>query len=206
MYTKWPLGFLLRPAVMVTCEDIAAAGPRVVLASVRPMLQNSGILRTQSVVCGKGETMATIGDLYCGKHLPHGFHGVISVAPNDTVLEATRVMNAHGIGSVLVMEGMRPVGIFTERDVLRRIVATCCRPEETLLRDVMTTDLVCCSVEDAVDHVADTMRSQRIRHLPVIDAEGYVVGMVSIGDINAFRSAEVQMALHQIESYVYSRN
>lgn len=150
--------------------------------------------------------MSTIGDLYCGKHQPDGVHGVISMPPTATVLEATGVMNDHGIGAVLVMDGLHAVGIFTERDVLRRVVAACRGPDETLLRDVMTTDLVCCGVDDAVDDVADAMRERRIRHVPVIDIEGYVVGMVSIGDINAFRSAEYQMALHQIESYVYSRN
>ena len=150
--------------------------------------------------------MATIGDLYHSKHQADGSHSVISLPQTVTVLDATRVMNSHGIGAVLVMDGLRPVGIFTERDVLRRIVAAGKRPEETLLREVMTEDPVCCSVEDDVDCVAETMRSRRIRHLPVIDVEGYVVGMISIGDINAFRSASYEMALHQIESYVYSRN
>ena len=113
---------------------------------------------------------------------------------------------AHGIGAVLVMDGLHPVGIFTERDVLRRIVAAGNSPEDTLLRDVMTRDLVFCSLDDEVDAVADIMRSKRIRHVPVLDAEGFVVGMVSIGDINAFRLASFEVALHQIESYVYSRN
>ncbi|NBP79339.1 CBS domain-containing protein [bacterium] len=74
--------------------------------------------------------MATIGDLYHSKHQADGSHSVISLPQTVTVLDATRVMNSHGIGAVLVMEGLRPVGIFTERDVLRRIVAAGKRPEE----------------------------------------------------------------------------
>lgn len=150
--------------------------------------------------------MATISDLYSAKHPHDGLQGVISMAPTATVFEATRVMNTHGIGAVVVMDGLYPVGIFTERDVLRRVVAARQNPEDTLLRDVMTRDLVYCSLDDAVDDVAETMRSRRIRHLPVLDSEGYVVGLVSIGDVNAFRSASYEFALHQIESYVFSRN
>jgi CBS domain-containing protein len=150
--------------------------------------------------------MATIGELFCDKHSQDALIGVIAVPPTATVIDATGVMNAHGIGAVLVMDGLHPVGIFTERDVLRRIVAAGNSPEDTLLRDVMTRDLVFCSLDDEVDAVADIMRSKRIRHVPVLDAEGFVVGMVSIGDINAFRLASFEVALHQIESYVYSRN
>jgi CBS domain-containing protein len=140
--------------------------------------------------------MATIGELFCDKHSQDALIGVIAVPPTATVIDATGVMNAHGIGAVLVMDGLHPVGI----------VAAGNSPEDTLLRDVMTRDLVFCSLDDEVDAVADIMRSKRIRHVPVLDAEGFVVGMVSIGDINAFRLASFEVALHQIESYVYSRN
>jgi CBS domain-containing protein len=114
-------------------------------------------------------------------------------------------MNEEHVGSVLVMEGIRLVGIFTERDVLRRVVSGGLPPDRTQVGDVMTTDLVCCSPETCVDDVAELMRSRRIRHVPIVDAEGFVVGLVSIGDMNAWRYSRCEVALHQVEDYVWRR-
>jgi len=130
---------------------------------------------------------------------------LVTAGPGDTVLEATRRMNEEHVGSVLVMAGRRLVGIFTERDVLRRVVGGGLSPERTLVGDVMTTDLVCCSPETCIDDVAELMRSRRIRHVPIIDAEGFVAGLVSIGDMNAWRYSRCEVALHQVEDYVWRR-
>lgn len=130
---------------------------------------------------------------------------LVTASPGDTVLEATRRMNEEHVGSVLVMEGLRLVGIFTERDVLRRVVSAGLPPERTRVTDVMTTDLVCCPPTARIDDVAEVMRSRRIRHVPVVDAEGFVVGLVSIGDVNACRYSRCEVALHQVEDYVWRR-
>jgi len=118
-----------------------------------------------------------------------GRGGPVSVAPAASVLEATTLMNSHGIGSLLVVDGPRLVGIFTERDVLRRVVA----------------DLVCCSTEARVEEIADVMRRRRIRHIPVIDANEEVVGVVSIGDINAYHANSCEAELHQVQDYIFNR-
>jgi len=130
---------------------------------------------------------------------------LVTATARETVLEATQRMNDEGVGSVLVMEGRRLVGIFTERDVLRRVVGDLRPPERTLVAEVMTTDVVCCPPEASFDDLAEVMRRRRIRHVPVVDAEGDVVGLVSIGDVNACRFTRCEVALHQVEDYVWRR-
>jgi CBS domain-containing protein len=131
--------------------------------------------------------------------------GFVATVPDATVREATILMNDHGIGSLLVIRSHRLVGIFTERDVLRRIVAEGRAPDMTLVGDVMTRDVVCCTPDTDVEEVADLMRCRRVRHVPVINAGGEVLGLVSIGDINARRFASCETVLHQMEEYLFRR-
>jgi len=130
---------------------------------------------------------------------------LVAAAADMTVLEAADLMNRHGIGSLLVLEGRRLVGIFTERDVLRRVVAEALSPRHTLVAAVMTRDVICCAADTPVDDLAELMRSRRIRHLPVVDANSDVIGVVSIGDVNAHRFTSCAVALHQVQDYVFRR-
>lgn len=145
--------------------------------------------------------MDTVFDLLHAKQL----RAVVAVPPEATVWQATSLMNDQGIGSVLVVRGRRLAGIFTERDVLRRVVGESRSPDDTPVGDVMTSDVICCGQETPVEEVAELMRSHRIRHLPVLDAGGDVIGVVSIGDVNARRFACCETALHQVEDYIYRR-
>jgi CBS domain-containing protein len=130
---------------------------------------------------------------------------LVTAVFSETVLDATRRMNDEHVGSVLVMDGGRLVGIFTERDVLRRVVGARRAPERTAVGEVMTSDVVSCPPEAPIDDVAELMRSRRIRHVPIVDAEGFVLGLVSIGDVNACRFSRCEMTLHQVEDYVWRR-
>ncbi|MFN6189600.1 MAG: CBS domain-containing protein [Planctomycetia bacterium] len=134
-----------------------------------------------------------------------GFRPPVATSPAASVLEATRLMNDERIGSILVMHAGRLVGMFTERDVLRRVVAEMRRPEQTLVGEVMTEEVLCCDPETPIDEVAEVMRRQRVRHLPVVDGDGLVVGLVSIGDVNAQRFNSCEIALHQVEDYIHRR-
>lgn len=144
--------------------------------------------------------MDTVVDILAGKP-----RGVISTPPHATVREATRLMNEHGIGSLLVVAGSRLVGIFTERDVLRRVVADARPPDLTAVGEVMTREVVCCPPDSAVEDVAELMRRQRVRHVPVVDEDDAVVGLVSIGDINAHRFAACATELGQMRDYILGR-
>lgn len=112
---------------------------------------------------------------------------VVTIAPQTTVLEAARVLVDRNIGSLVVMEGRRPVGILTERDVLR---LTALAPEDmgTLsVGDAMTRDMITASRGDGLREMMDVMTEKRIRHLPVVD-DGELAGIISIGDlVNACR-------------------
>ena len=144
--------------------------------------------------------MDTIEDLLAAKS-----RRVIGTSAAASVRQATWLMNDHAIGSLLVIAGDRLEGIFTERDVLRRVVAEGRSPDATSVGEVMTRDVICCSPGDAVEEVADVMRSRRVRHVPVVDAGNRVVGFVSIGDVNAHRFAACATELVQVRDYILGR-
>jgi len=146
--------------------------------------------------------METVADLVQAKPRP----GVVSIAPAASVREATVLMNEHGIGALAVTVDRRLVGIFTERDVLRRVVAESRSPDTTSVAEVMTADVLCCGPEAGVEEVADLMRRRRVRHVPVIDPTAGLVGLVSIGDVNAHRFACCETALHQVQDYILRRS
>lgn len=131
---------------------------------------------------------------------------VYTITQTATVLEATQVMNEHKIGSLVVNSGDRVAGIFTERDVLRRVVAAQRNPASTLVRDVMTSSVVCCRPETSVQEVRDMIIERRIRHIPVINELDRLVGLVSIGDLNVYRARERQVKIEYLEEYLYGRS
>src|SRR5690348_896325 len=92
---------------------------------------------------------------------------LVTVAPDVTVLDATRKMNQHRIGALIAMEGDRIAGIFTERDVLQRVIGEEGDPSSMLVGDVMTRDVVCARPETEIDELSEIMRSRRIRHVPI---------------------------------------
>lgn len=130
---------------------------------------------------------------------------VRTVGPSITVLEAAQVMNEDKIGSLVVMDDDRLVGVFTERDVLQRIVVPCRDPAKTQVGEVMTTELVCCRPHTKLEEARAVMKNRRIRHLPVIDDEERLCGMISIGDLNAQLANEQESTIHVLEQYIYGR-
>jgi CBS domain-containing protein len=127
---------------------------------------------------------------------------VVTVSPATTVLEAAQLMNDRGIGAVLVMEGRELRGIFTERDIMRRVVAAQRSPATTPVREVMTATLITTRPESPLDECASLMTSRRIRHLPVMGPEG-LCGVVTTGDLMAFQVADQAVTIAQLNSYVY---
>src|SRR5687768_5091401 len=92
---------------------------------------------------------------------------VHTISPTATVLEATQRMNQHKIGALLVMQDGRPLGMFTERDVLRKVVAQLRNPADVSVADTMTTEVVCCEPDTDLEEAAAIMQQRKIRHLPV---------------------------------------
>ena len=149
--------------------------------------------------------MATVSHLLAVKNSSH----VFSVAPDSTVFEATRLINAERIGALLIIQKCTPshklVGIFTERDVLRRVVAAKRQPEHTKVSDVMTREIITCTVETQLDDLAELMRGKRIRHLPVLHKNESIAGFISIGDLNAYQAGYCELALQEAENYIHGR-
>ena len=104
------------------------------------------------------------------------------------------------------MDDDQLVGIFTERDVLTRLVGTGMDPRKVPVQDVMTRDVLCCGVFTDLDEVAQIMQSRRIRHLPVKDVEDTVIGMISIGDVNACNVQLKQATIENMTDYICGRS
>ncbi len=141
--------------------------------------------------------MATLGDLLATKG-----HEVLAVQPSDTVLQAANLMNERNIGGVVVLEGDRLAGIFTERDVLRRVVAVGLDPARTTVSQVMTTPVLTCRPELSLEDCATLMTTRRVRHLPVQQGSE-LTGLVTIGDLLAHKVSEQQATLEQMTQYLY---
>jgi CBS domain-containing protein len=142
--------------------------------------------------------MATVRDLLDRK----GTH-VVSIEPEATVIEAARRMNDHGVGGLLVVSTDGALlGIFTERDILRRVMAVGLDGAATRVADVFTADVITCLPETSVEECAAIMSSRRIRHLPVCDPSG-LRGLVTSGDVLAFRVEESEATVQYMNSYMF---
>ncbi len=126
---------------------------------------------------------------------------VASLPSTATVLEAAQVMNDRHIGSVLVIDRNRLVGIFTERDVLRRIVAEKRSAATTTLDEVMTRKVAFAAPHTRLDEIRQVMRQKKIRHMPVLDGTR-VAGMISIGDLNKAEQDGREQTIRYLEQYM----
>lgn len=144
--------------------------------------------------------MPTVRDILAAKGSQ-----VFSIGPEASVLQATRQMNQHKVGALVVMHQQQVVGIFTERDVLRRVVAEQRSPSDVNVADVMTSEVICCEPDRDLDDASTIMQQRRIRHLPVCDEDGGLIGLISIGDLNACHASHQQQTIHFLNDYIYGR-
>ena len=124
------------------------------------------------------------------------------IGEEATVMEAATMMSDWRIGSLVVGRREKIVGIFTERDVLNRVVARHLDPLKTIVKDVMTTPVACCQPTTKLAECRSVMTEKRIRHLPVVK-ENRLVGMISSGDILALENAEQQRTIEYLHEYLY---
>jgi CBS domain-containing protein len=130
---------------------------------------------------------------------------IYTIPATATVLEATRLMNRHKIGALVVLENDHIAGIFSERDVLTRVLAQELSPRDVRVGDAMTRDIVCCGPDTDIEDASSIMRDKRVRHLPVCDEAGNLMGMISIGDLNAYYASAQQAEIRFLHDYVYGR-
>jgi CBS domain-containing protein len=124
-----------------------------------------------------------------------------AVSVNVTVFEAVQKMNQHRIGAVLVMNGESLAGIFTERDVLIRVIAASLDPRAIAVRQVMTADVLTVEPEATVQQVMEIFADKRCRHLPVVRG-GKLLGLVSIGDVSRWLANAHRAEAESLRQYV----
>jgi CBS domain-containing protein len=130
--------------------------------------------------------------------------GVISVLPGTSVRDACCLMRDRRIGALLVSDGRTLHGIFTERDVLNLVVAEGRDPVTTMVDDVMTRKVIVVRPDRAVSEIEAIMRQERLRHVPVVGEMG-LIGLISIGDVNAFNAVQDHQTVEYLTQYIYGR-
>ena len=129
---------------------------------------------------------------------------VVTSEADNTVEDAIRSMQGRNISALLVTERGRPVGIFTERDVLRcYIAAGGKRFAEIPLREAMTTNLVVAELDDDLADIMAVMNDRNIRHLPVVE-KGALIGMLSVRDVIQSQVQKLTSEIHYLKDYIAS--
>jgi CBS domain-containing protein len=126
---------------------------------------------------------------------------MVAVKPEDTVLDAIKVMASENIGAAIVMSGDRLVGILSERDYARKVILKGRSSETTRVEEIMTSSVVTVSPRAKSRECMELMSEKNIRHLPVVE-DGRVVGMVSVRDIVNDIIADQDFTISQLESYI----
>ena len=125
------------------------------------------------------------------------------ISPEASVLEALKLMAEKNVGALVAVEGTRPVGLISERDYARKVVLLGRVSKDTLVKDIMTRELVCVDPSQGVDQCMALMTDRHIRHLPVT-RDGQLAGIISIGDVVKAVLDHQQFTITQLEHYIVS--
>ncbi|MBC7907338.1 MAG: CBS domain-containing protein [Rhodospirillaceae bacterium] len=129
--------------------------------------------------------------------------GVVTVSPEASVSEAARALASNRIGAVIAVEDSGAIaGILSERDIVRGIALQGEGCLGSKVRDLMTAAVLTCHEDDTLESLMLTMTSKRIRHLPVVDSDDKLVGIVTIGDVVKSRLDEADMEVDNLRHYV----
>ena len=126
---------------------------------------------------------------------------VVKVSPEQSVLDAIKVLAQENVGALLVMTGDRLAGILSERDYTRKVILKGRASDSTRVEEIMTANVICVNPRTRTRDCMALMTEKNIRHLPVLD-EGRVIGMVSIRDIVSDIIADQDFTIEQLEHYI----
>ncbi len=126
---------------------------------------------------------------------------LVSITPDTLIYDALIIMAEKHIGALMVLEGDHLAGIFSERDYAREVELKGRASKTTLIKDVMTANVITISPKNTVEECMSLMSGKRIRHLPVVE-DGKVTGILSIGDLVKETIAEQEAMIKQLESYI----
>lgn len=129
--------------------------------------------------------------------------GVVTISPQASIAEAARLLASHRIGAVIAVTADNTIaGILSERDIVRGLSQSDAACTTAKVTDLMTAHVQTCHEDDSVEALMKIMTDRRIRHLPVVDAEGRLTGMVTIGDVVKSRLDEMDMEVDNLRNYV----
>ena len=126
---------------------------------------------------------------------------IYSVSPDASVFDAVSLLAEKNVGAVLVMDGDKLVGLFSERDYTRKVMLRGKRSRETTVAEIMSTDLKVVHPREAVQDCLRLMTDKRVRHLPVLEGDK-VVGIISIGDLVKWVISCQSAAIAHLENYI----
>jgi CBS domain-containing protein len=130
---------------------------------------------------------------------------VFCINQNETIYDAVKSLVNSNIGAILVEDdNKKPVGIFTERDILKQVVRRSDKLKETKVKDVMTTDLIIGLPDDDADYLMGIMTENKIRHIPILE-EGKVKGMISIGDLVKTQMHDAHYENRYLKDYIMGK-
>jgi len=128
-------------------------------------------------------------------------HDVLTITPQTSVLDAIKKIENRSVGTALVMENSKVVGIVSERDVIRRGILENKNLEQTPVTEIMTTKLISVVPETSLDECMKLITEKHIRHLPVI-CSGHLCGIISIGDVVKYLIVEKEFKIKNLETYI----
>lgn len=127
-----------------------------------------------------------------------------TVSPKDTVLHALEIMAQYDVGALIVLDGQRLAGMFSERDYARKVILQGKVSVYTKVGDIMTDKVISVTMNHTIEQCLAIMSEKHFRHLPVLDDDGLVVGIISIGDMVKEMISQQQFIINQLESYISS--
>jgi len=127
--------------------------------------------------------------------------GFWTILPETTAYEALQIMADRNVGALLVVNGSKLLGIFTERDYSRKVVLKGRSSRETPVKELMTTSVYCVSPGDTTEQCMELMDGKHLRHLPVLE-NGHLVGLVSIRDVVKMIISEHEATIKDLEQYI----
>ena len=125
-----------------------------------------------------------------------------TVEPSSSVLHAVEVMAEEGVGAVAIAEGTELKGIFTERDVMLRVVLKSRKPQDTKISEVMTAPVETITEETTAEEALNHMLDRHLRHLPIVNADGKLLGMLSIRNLLEHMLEDLSHELHSLDQYL----
>lgn len=141
--------------------------------------------------------MKTLRQFLDGKSRP-----VASVAPDQTVLRALEIMAEYDVGALVVLDGKQLVGMFSERDYARKVILQGKASKQTKISEVMTSKVITVTQDTRMEECMAIMTEKHIRHLPIIDTDNQLIGIVSIGDVVKEVISQQQFIINQLENYI----